>query len=377
MNGHLAILHIITTLDSGGAEAVLYRLITTDRRHTHHVISLMDAGRYGPLLSQAGVAVHALGMPRGKLTVSGIWQLWRLIRKMDVDVVQTWMHHADLLGGVMARLAGKHAVVWGLRNTFVGRARTRFIARACSWTSHIVPRRIISGSRAAAIVHAQLGYTEHKMVIVPNGYDLAQLHRDEEAHKTCRAEWNISPETILLGLVARWDPAKDHTTLAKALQLASASLGHPWRLVLVGPGIVTSNDTLDQLLRHHRIRDSVILLGPRTDITRIMSAIDIHVLSSLAEGFPNVVAEAMACETPCVATDAGDAALIIGDTGWVVPVGDPEALAGAITEAMEQFHEKIGWAARQRAARQRIQTLYSIEAMVQGYSEVWRDAASA
>lgn len=371
------ILHIITTLASGGAEAVLYRLITGDQRHTHHVVSLMDTGRYGPLLSQSGVAVHALGMPRGRLTINGARRLYQLIRTIDPDIVQTWMYHADLLGGIMARLAGKHAVVWGIRNMYIGDARTRFIARACGFASRVVPRRVISCSRAAARLHTDLGYAATKMEVVPNGYDLDQLCRDEEARDIYRAEWGISPDTVLFGLVARWDPAKDHVTLAKALQLASASSGHHWRLVLVGLGTVAANDTLDQLLKHHRIRDSVILLGHRADIAQIMSAIDIHVLSSLAEAFPNVVAEAMACGTPCVSTDAGDAAQIIGETGWVVPVGNPEAMAGAITEAMEKFHEKTCWTARQRAARQRIQTLYSIETMVQGYSEVWRDAASA
>src|SRR5690606_987860 len=111
------VLHVITGLNDGGAESVLFRLCTHDRSRRHHVISLIDGGKYGPLLERAGVGLTCLNMPRGRITLRGMRTLWKFIRQTRPDVVQTWMYHADLLAGVVARFAGCRHVVWGIRHT--------------------------------------------------------------------------------------------------------------------------------------------------------------------------------------------------------------------------------------------------------------------
>jgi glycosyltransferase involved in cell wall biosynthesis len=370
----LNVLHIITCLADGGAEAVLYHLITADRRQSHTVISLMDAGKYGPLLTEARIAVYALGMPRGRVTAAGLQRLWQLIRKSNADVVQTWMYHADLVGGIAARLAGKRAVVWGIHNTYLDPLRTRLMARACAGASRVIPRRIVSCSSAAARLHIGLGYAGSRIVVVHNGYDLTRFRRDPEARVRLRAEWGVDPETVALGMVARWDPTKDHANLATALASLGRVTGRKWLLILVGPDMEASNEALVRLLERHGVRDRTLLLGSRRDVAAVMSALDLHVLSSVAEAFPNVVAEAMACGTPCVVTDVGDAGLIVGDTGWVVPARDPDRLTGALQAAMTALGEDPARLARQRAARERIEMNFSLERMVRSYSEVWREA---
>jgi glycosyltransferase involved in cell wall biosynthesis len=363
-------------LADGGAEAVLYRLITANERNAHEVISLMDRGKYGPLLSEGGIKVHALNMPRGRVTVGGLRRLWHLIRASNADVVQTWMYHADLVGGIAARLAGKGAVVWGLHNTYLDPLRTRLMARACAGASRVIPQRIVSCSSEAARLHIGLGYARDRITVVPNGYDLTHFRRNPEARVRLRAEWGVDRETMALGMVARWDPQKDHANLAAALTRLGRGTGREWRMILVGPGMEPSNEALVRLLEGHGVRDRTLLMGSRPDVAAVMNALDLHVLSSAAEAFPNVVAEAMACETPCVVTDTGDAGLIVGDTGWVVPPQDPERLAQGLQAAMAAMRDRYARLERQRAARERIQSHFSLDRMVRSYMEVWHEAAS-
>lgn len=378
MSTGCSVLHIITGLSDGGAEAVLYRLIMADRRHSHAVISLTDVGKYGPLLSEAGIAVSALGMPRGRLTVGGLRRLWHVIRGSSADVVQTWMYHADVVGGAVAKLAGKQALVWGIRNSRLdprtAAFTTRSVARVAALGSWLLPRRIVSCSSRAADMHIQCGYDPRKMVVIPNGYDVTHLIPDLAGRTRLRTEWSVRPETMLLGMVARWDPAKDHETMIAGLAALQASRGVDWRCVFAGAGMVGGNPDLCALLDRAGVSSRVILVGPRRDMPAVMSALDLHVLSSASEGFPNVVAEAMACGTPCVVTDVGDAAVIIGNTGWVVPARDPKQLAQAMIAAMVAMRDGHAWLARQRSVRQRIESEFSLDRMVQSFREVWHEA---
>src|SRR5690554_4089952 len=151
----------------------------------------MDAGKYGPLLSEAGIAVHCLNMPRGRVRVGALRRLWQLLRQLQPDVVQTWMYHADLLGGVVARLAGIRSVVWGIRNTTLvpGKSSHSAIAaaRLLARLSKLVPTRIVACAEEAVTVHGKLGYDTTKMRVIPNGYDLAQFVPDRATGRALRA----------------------------------------------------------------------------------------------------------------------------------------------------------------------------------------------
>lgn len=370
----LRVLHIITGLGDGGAESALFRLCSHDRRHAHRVISLMDAGKYGSLLAGAGIEVHSLRMPRGKLSVGGLFRLWRLVRSAKPDVVQTWLYHADLIGGVVARLASASNICWGLHHSNLApgtvKQNTIRVAQLCARLSRFVPWKIVSCSRRAAEVHAQLGYAADKFVVIPNGYDVAQFVPDSVARRRLRAEWGIPDDKLLLGMVARFDPQKDHANLLAALGQLKRR-GSSFHCLLVGTGMESGNETLTQWLAAEGLTEVVSLLGRRNDIPAVMNALDVHVLSSLGEAFPNVLAEAMACGTPCVTTDVGDAALIVGDTGWVVPPGEPARLARALEKALGLCRQPADWSARQQAARQRIVERFSIKKMVEAYHSVW------
>ncbi|ARP93662.1 glycosyltransferase [Bordetella genomosp. 13] len=375
--GRLTVLHVITGLGQGGAEAVLFRMATYPGQAVRHVIvSLTDEGIYGTRLRAAGVAVHALGMPRGRVSLSGLHALYALLREVRPHAVQTWMYHSDLIGGVMARLAGIRAVAWGVRNSGAHLRRSsrsaRLVLRLCAMLSGRVPAAIVCAAQDSAERHRRLGYRADRMVVISNGYDLARFTPDPEARARMRALWGVAPEVPLAGCVARWDPLKDHRNLLQALgRLVREGRDGGLQCVLVGRGMSPGNAELAALIDAEGLRGRILLAGPSDDVPAVMNALDMHVLSSCAEGFPNVVAEAMACGTPCVVTDVGDAAYIVDDTGPVAPPEQPAALADAMAALLAQLaahgREAVGQAGRQRVLQQ-----FDLRRMVDAYAGVWR-----
>lgn len=376
-SGALRVAHVITGLGQGGAEAVLYRLATyPDQAVEHIVVSLTDAGVYGDRLRAAGVAVHTLGMMRGRISLSGFMALRGLLARLRPDAVQTWMYHADLIGGLAARLAGVRALAWGIRNSGAHLQRSsrsaRLVLRLCARLSAWLPAVVVCAAQDAAVRHGEQGYRTDRMVVIPNGYDLSRYAPDPAARQKMRRLWAVADEAPLLGCVARWDPLKDHANLLQALALLTRDGRHAAaRCVLVGRGMSRDNAELAALLDGCGVRDQVVLAGPSDDVPAVMNALDMHVLSSCAEGFPNVVAEAMACATPCVVTDVGDAAHIVGDTGVVVPPEQPPALAAGMAAMLERI-ERDGRDAVGAAGRQRVLAQFDLARMVQAYTAVWR-----
>lgn len=373
--GHtVKVLHVISGLNGGGAEAVLYRLCLHGDPDRHQVISMGDGGKFGPMLEELGIRVDTLKMPRGRLTAQGLWRLFWLVRRSRADVVQTWMYHADLVGGILARLAGKRQVFWGIRHTTLDprlSSRSALLAAGMSArVSRFVPRKIVCCAKKAAEIHANLGYDKTRMVVISNGYDLNSFKPDLPARQKVRNKLRLNADTPLLGFVARFDPQKDHANLISALGILVRS-GLNIHCLLVGSGIDHSNSVLTAQIDAEGITSHVTLFGQSEDIPAIMNALDLHVMSSaFGEAFPNVLAEAMACGTPCVSTDVGDAAAIVGTSGRIVPPCNPEKLATAISDMLLERNSP-GWSERCEAARDHITEHFSIETMVDGYWNMW------
>ncbi|MER9652396.1 glycosyltransferase [Mesorhizobium sp. M0152] len=371
----IKVLHIITGLQNGGAEAALFRLCTAERSHSHFVVSLSGEGKYGPLLREAGISLVCLSMPKGRLSLKGLATLRRIFATYRPDVVQCWMYHANLVGGVLARLFGIKPILWGMHSSGLDpRAApfaTRAVDRICASISGAVPARIVSCSEQASQRHVRAGYSSSKWTIIPNGYDLAVFEPDGKARARLRQGWSIEADRFIIGNVARWHPDKDHKNLVAALSALSARTRLPFQCILVGPGITAENAELVGLLDHHGVRDKVMLLGPRDDIADLMNAFDIHVLASSSEAFPNVIAEAMACGTPCVATDVGDVGLLVGNVGFVVPERDPEALSRSMEIMALEMRDSASWTIRRQASRDRIASRFSLERMAKSYGALW------
>lgn len=370
------IAHIITGLNNGGAEAVLYRLVTNDTHHKHVVVSLMGMGKYGPMLEEKGIEVVCLNMPQGKLTLGGVLTLWKTLRKHKPNVVQTWMYHADFIGGLVAKFAGVKNIFWNIRHTDLvpgeSSKATILIARLCAKISAFVPTKIVCCAERAAEVHAELGYKKDKMVVIGNGYELSHFRVNEALDAETRQTLGIEADMPLLGKVGRFNAQKDHKNLLQALAILK-NKDVDFRALLIGPSMDEHNAELMGWIEQNQLQDNLLLLSQRTDIPALMNAMDVHILSSsFGEAFPNVLAEAMACGTPCVTTDVGDAGLIVSDTGWVVPPRNAEDLADAIEQALlEKKNKPEAWQQRKQASRARIEENFSVEKMVAKYHGVW------
>ena len=378
----LRVLHIITGLGQGGAESVLFRLATYPEADVEHVVvSLTDEGIYGERLRAAGIAVHALGMKRGRVSLGGFLALRTLIAATRPDAVQTWMYHADLIGGLAARLAGVRAIAWGIRNSGEHLERSsrsaRMVLRACALLSGRIPKAIVCAAQKSAQRHADKGYARERMVVIANGYDLSRYAPDGEARVRMRAQWGLPQDVPAIGCVARWDPLKDHANLLRAVAaLVRDGRDAGLRCVLIGRGMDPANAELAALIDKLDLRDRLVLAGPSDDVPAAMNGLDLHVLSSCAEGFPNVVAEAMACGVYCVVTDVGDAAYIVGDAGVVVPPEQSEALARGIETALREVASR-GRERAGEAGRARVLENFDLARMVQSYIAVWRRISGA
>lgn len=368
------VLHVITGLNDGGAEAVLYNLIRAADAFEHRVISLMGPGKYGPLIEREGIGIDYVGLSPALPMPWKLSRLGRLVRRARPDVVQTWMYHADFLGGLAAWRAGHRAIVWGLHHSTLDRRGTKWTTRRLvglnARLSRWLPRRIITCSQKGEAVHRAIGYPAGKMVVVPNGYNTDAFSPDARARAAIRAEFGVAGGQLLLGCVARYNPQKDHPNLIRAF--AEVVRARPdARLLLIGPGLTEENGEIVALRAKLGLEESVTLAGPRPDIPAIMNGLDLHVLgSAFGEAFPNVLSEAMACGTPCVATDVGDSAEILGDTGRICPPRDPAALAAAVLE----MAPLAGDPAAAEACRSRIVDRFGLDHMAASYQRVWSES---
>lgn len=372
------VLHIITGLGDGGAESVLTRLCLHSDNCQHSVISLMDEGKYGPALRRGGIEVYCLNMNRARFSIFNFLKLVRLVRDSDPDVVQTWMYHADLLGGIAARVAGVKKIFWGIRHSSLDKDKAKrttiYIARTCAVLSRWLPTKIICCANKSLAVHADLGYDPNKLMVIPNGYDLSKLTDDPKGGRRVRDELGVGPAEFLIGKVGRYDPFKDHGNLLNALVLVKEA-GVIFRCLLVGKGLDTGNQSLIALINSLDLSNEIVLAGQRNDIPAVMNALNLHVLASSSEGFPNVLAEAMACGTSCVTTRVGDALDIIGDWDLTCPPCSPDSLAELIKKMYwRSRNQPENWARQKLNGALRIQDRFSIRSMVTAYENCWFDS---
>ena len=368
----IRIAHVISGLDTGGAEVMLAKLVgAMDRaRFSNSVISLTDRGQLGHQIESSGVAVYTLGMRRGRPNILALPRLIRLLRTLRPNIVQSWLYHADLLSTLASKYSGSPILIWNVRcsNMDLGQYRslTRWVQRVLAWRS-ATPAAVVVNSEAGKRQHERLGYRPRRWDVIPNGFDTQRFRPDSSVRSSVRKEWHVQEDAVIVALVARVDPMKDHAAFLEAAQEVAKARRNVC-FFLVGK----DTQALAPAVAARGLTERTRILGHRSDIECLLPGVDVLCLSSgFGEGFPNVLGEAMSCGVPCVSTDVGDARSIIADTGIVVPAHDPAALAHAIIDLIDR-----GPAAREllgRAARARVETEYSLARIVDRYTALYSD----
>lgn len=362
------VVHLIVGLSRGGAERALSRLVEAQQSssdYEHVVISLTDLGCYGEPIQNMGVRVYALCM-KGFLGLPvAMIRLVKLLRSLKPDIFQTWMYHADLIGGVAARFSGSMPVLWGIRSFDLRRGAklpTRIVQKLCALTSSWLPTLILCVAEASRRNHIALGYDERRMRVIPNGFDLNPPDISASDVFSFRSQHDLFDGHVVIGCVGRFHPAKDHRNFVEAAALLVNEYPAV-RFLMVGPGLDLNNEKLLNWIDCYGIRDHFVLLGERSDVPLCMSAMDIFCSPSRTEAFPQVVGEAMLIGCPCVVTDVGDTAFVVGDTAVVVEPENAPALAVGLAQLLRLSQSERK--ARGRLARDRICQEFSLNRTVQ------------
>lgn len=349
---------------------MLAKIALARRRCDHSIVSLTELGPVGQRLGDAGLAVRSLELRGPWSGAKGLAALTAQVRREQPDIIQGWLPHGNLAATAVHALAGStQPLVWNIRQALAAPDKwlTRRMILLNARLSHR-PDAIIYNSLAGAIDHEAVGYRPDKRRLIPNGFDLARFHPSTEARARIRADLGVSDETVLVGLMARLDPLKNHAAFAKAA--ASILTQQPnVRFVFAGTGMKADNSELASVICDQGFIEASYFLGERADMADLTAALDIACNVSLSEGFANTIGEAMACGVPCLVTDAGDSRWIVGDTGVVCADVGSAAIGAALLDMIEAGREwRVGMG---RRARVRIEEHFSIETIVDQYDELY------
>lgn len=363
------ILHVINTLDLGGTETVLYRLLCHMPRDNYAfaVIALRGEGYYSSKIEALGIPVYHLTLKKTNL-IRTYFRLISLIKKIQPDIVQTWLYHSDVLGGLAAKHCGVQKIIWSIRceGQQLKRA-TAWVKRIGAWLSPYIPHCITTNSSVAIAQHIQAGYQAQKMQVLYNGFNPHCFAPNKPASR-CIGEQSFAEEALVIGTLARFHPDKGYETLIRAIDTVCAS--HPLvYFVFCGRGCNQDNHELRTMIQSLIYPDRVLLMDGTDKPADYLNQLDIFILPSMTEAFPNSLAEAMLCERPCIATHVGDVKTILGNTGLLVPPGSYQKLANAcisLIQKPEDERKRMG-----TLARRSIEERYSMTRYVENLTAIY------
>jgi glycosyltransferase involved in cell wall biosynthesis len=365
----LKILLLVRSLERGGAERQVVELACGLQRRGHQVtVSFFYEGAMLAALREHGIRLRPIAK-RGRWDMArAALSFARILDEERPQIIHSFLASANI-AALMARFKlTRPPVVWSIRASKIEDRHYSCFARSIIWIETRLSgfcQGIIANSDAGRHDALAKGFPEDRIAVIPNGIDLEYFQPDAEGRLRLQAHWQVKPEEILVGLVGRIDPMKDHATFLRAAALLTAQRNDV-RFVMVGEGDAALTASLHRLAAELGLSQRVIWAGARDDMPSVYSAIDILCSSSaFGEGCSNALLEAMACGRICVATEVGDARNIIGSIGQIVPPRDPAALAEALSSTCR------GAANFHLAARQRIVDNFSRERMIAATETVY------
>jgi len=367
----MIIVHIINSLNKGGAEQVLKNLILNDNKNEHLIYTLIDHGELKNELKSKVKFIRNINPLLFIINPFYYFKIIKEIRKTKPDIIQSWMYHSNFVT-IFFKLFIKTKIIWNIRhgNIFKSQSKilTKLIVIFCSIFSYFVPVKIIYCSNFSMKNHIKIFYDKKKSIIIHNGIDSKKFYKNEKIKIKIRKKLNISNDYFIIGMIANWRKQKNHSLLIQSLK----HIDFKYKLILIGKDINLKNKKLIDQLKNSGIFNKTIILDYCEDINEIYNLIDLTILTSLDESFPNVIAESMMSSTLCVTTNVGEVKKIISKYGWIVNSYDKYIFTRVLKKIFENFNDKDKWVKKQKLAFNHINNNFNINIMVKNYTKFWK-----
>lgn len=365
-----SIIYIISGIGTGGAEQMLGKILTefnaTKLLNTKAIIVLTRNDFELSIFNSLGIDIFYFNFRNILLLPFNLVKLILLIKKLNPDIVQTWMYHADLFGGICSRIAGVKNVIWGIRNSFISSnymsKTTQFVVKVCVRLSYFIPKYILCNSIQSMKDHENAGYDCNKFKFIPNGFDINNFNGTSSFN--LRNHLNLDDNSILIGNVGRYHLQKNQIGFLKCAKLLH-EIRPDIHFVMAGTNVDYNNELITEYIQEFDLSNNVHLLGIRKDLELILPNFNFLLSSSLGEAFPNIIGESMLSKVICICTDVGDCREIIGPYGLITKDSSPESMKDAIMCALNfesEYLKSMG-----TNARNRIIANYNIEKICNDY----------
>tara|TARA_B110000003_G_scaffold269328_1_gene300205 strand:- start:1621 stop:3660 length:2040 start_codon:yes stop_codon:yes gene_type:complete len=372
------ILHVITSLDVGGAEKALYLLIKgTKSNINHEVICLKTKGYFYSKLIKMGIKVHVLNMRPKRFNLLKQFKFYTLIKKIDYNILQTWLYHSDLISSFYSFFLKKKKrenIIWTVHNNnleiFNIGFLTKFVVFLCAILSHFSPKKIVSVSKSSIKTHTQFGYNNKKFLHIPPIFDASNSKRNfnmtpgDEILKKIKKKKDV----VYFGHLARWDAQKNQNFLIDSF---SRIKFRKFIIYMAGKDINKKNSILYKKINNLNLNNKIILLDKIDDINLFFKKIDINLLPSLGESFPLSLCEAMLNKVPSIVSDVGDNRNIVGNTGWIYNKKNKNDFINKINSSLNEIQNSSLWKIRKKECFARIKNNFSNDLLIKKYYSIW------
>ena len=370
------VLHIITSLNQGGAQKNLLNICSSCEIQSY-VICLSKESIYSKKLESIGVENISLNMNiKNLFSFLKLIKIFQVINQFKPDILQTWLYHSDFLGSIIKIFFKDLKLIWTIRHTDISllgnKLSTYFLIRLLIPLSYFAPNKIIYCANASINSHRKIFYCKSKTTLIRNGLEMNMKRYIEPFfNKTNKSSNKFADQTIFFISIARYHPIKNHLLLLRAFKKAVELSKIKLHLIMLGENVNLKNQSLRNFIIENNLLSVISMKGPKKNIYPYLKKSHFLILSSNSEAFPNVLLEASLCCTPSISTDVGDAKKIIGKYGYITPINDEEALTNAILNSSrlnKKKYENLAIKTRERSLK-----IFSLKSMISNYNNLYRD----
>tara|TARA_B100000886_G_scaffold137371_1_gene92860 strand:- start:4434 stop:5579 length:1146 start_codon:yes stop_codon:yes gene_type:complete len=369
----LRILHLITSLDKGGAQKNLLNICSSCEIKSF-VICLSKKSYFSKKLDEIGVDNLSLEINLKNLfSIFKLFKIIKILNSFKPDIIQTWLYHADFIGSIIKLIYKKYKLIWTIRHSDVSLAENKLttflLIRLLITISYKLPDKIVYCAKASIFAHERIKYCRGKRILIHNGLDINNKDYINYQFSKDNEEFKLSNDTFIFISVARFHPIKNHFLLLNAFKDAKNVSSRKIHLLMLGENIVLGNKEINDFIKINNLYKNITLLGPKDNVYHYLKKAHFFILSSNSEAFPNVLLESSLCCTPCISTNVGDAKYIIGKYGYITTKNNRSEMKKAILKASELSqldYENLAIKTRERSIE-----LFSYERMISKYNSLY------